>query len=221
MLVSSYYLISYQYYTKLYLRNTSDEYAVIIWNIKTCIGQNVFVTLNTHTCGDVVLVNYFKNWINALKASMHNLKTMCWKKSDTWTYILYTMHTHTHAHTHTQRLWSKAHPVHSYFVSVGRIRLLSWNNHLHTTFLAQPTVAMPLLLQYHLPFNLPMFPSLSLMTVFSILAVASIHEYHHLLRATQFHHAIYDMVPMAEKWFLIFLAYAEEVFSSLTKSPKE
>lgn len=164
MLVSSYYLISYQYYTKLYLWNTSDKYAVIIWNIKTCIGQNVFVTLNTHTCGDVVFVNYFKNWINALKASMHNLKTMCWKKSGHMD-----IHFMYYAYTHIQRLWSKAHPVPSYLMSVGRIRLLSWNNQLHTTFLAQPTVAMPLLLQYHLPFNLPVFPSLSLMTVFSTL----------------------------------------------------
>lgn len=162
MLVSSYYLISYQYYTKLYLRNTSDKYAVIIWNIKTCIGQNVFLTLNTHTCGDVVWVNYFKNWINALKASMNNLKTMGWKSEHMDIYFIYYAYTHTHTH-------QKLCPVHSYFVSVGRIRLLSCNNQLHTTFLAQPTVAVPLLLQHYFSLHFTAFPSLSLVTVFSSL----------------------------------------------------
>lgn len=111
VLVSSYYLISYQYYTKLHLRNTSDKYAVIIWNIKTCIGQNVFVTLNTHTCGDVVWVNYLKNWISVLKASMNNFKTMSWKKSGHMDIYFITMHTH--IHTHTPECDQKLCPVYS------------------------------------------------------------------------------------------------------------
>lgn len=134
VLVSSYYLISYQYYTNVYLRNTSDKYAVIIWTIKACIVQNVFVTQNTHTCGDVVLMSYFNNGNNASEASMNNYKTMCWKQSGHMD-----MHFIYYVYIHTPSDQNFALNTVTLCFTVGRIRLQSWNNQLRTTALAQTT----------------------------------------------------------------------------------